>query len=148
MLFVSGSEKSYVALRRDGGWVWHESEHYRPYADSTNGKIYAAGLFHVEQMFAGRYAGGRLSTKHFGNRWLGKAIRVVLDFEGDTIPTVWVNGNRQSDVLGHVDDSSTQYRGRRVVRVSVPRLNNQFLYLTLEMTGDCKVYGYEVEVAG
>jgi hypothetical protein len=148
LLFVSGSEKSYVAIRRDGGWVWHESEHYRPYADSTNGKIYAAGLFHVEQMFAGRYAGGKLSTKHFGNNWLGKAIRVVLDFEGDTIPTVWVNGNRQSDVLGHVDESSTQYRGRRVVWVSVPRLNNQFLYLTLETTGDCKVYGYEIEVAG
>ena len=148
MLFVSGSEKSYVALRRDGGWVWHESEHFRPHADSTNGKIYAASMFHVEQMFAGRRAGGTLTTKHFGNRWLGKAIRVNLDFEGDTIPTVWVNGNRQSDVLGHVDDSSTQYRGRRVVRVSVPRLNNQYLYLTLEMTGDCKVYGYEVEVAG
>lgn len=148
LLFVSGSEKSYVALRRDGGWVWHESEHFRPHADATNGKIYAASMFHVEQLFAGRHAGGRLSTKHFGNRWLGKAIRVNLDFEGDTIPTVWVNGNRQSDVLGHVDDSSTQYRGRRVVRVSVPRLNNQFLYLTLEMTGDCKVYGYEVEVAG
>lgn len=148
LLFVSGSEKSYVAIRRDGGWIWHESEHYRPHADSTNGKIYAADTFHVEQMFSGRHAGGRLSTKHFGNQWLGKSIRVVLDFEGDTIPTVWVNGNRQSDVLGHADDSSTQYRGRRVVWVSVPRLNNQYLYLTLEATGDCRVYGYWVEVAG
>lgn len=146
-LFVSGSEKSYVGIARDNGWVWHESEHFRPYADATNGEIYAAGLFHVEQLFTGSRAGGRLTTKHFGNTLQYKAVRVNLDIEGDTIPTVWVNGNRQSDYAGHPDESPTTDRDRRVVRVSVPRLNNQYVNLSLETTGDVKVYGYSIEVA-
>lgn len=148
VLYVSGSEKSYIAQTRDNGWEWHESEHYRPFADSTNGEIYAADLFHVEQLFTGRRAGGRLSTKHYGDGSQNKATRAVLDIEGDTVPTVWLNGNRQSDYIGHVDESPTTDRLRRRVWVSIPRYNNQYVYLTLETTGDIKVYGIEFECAG
>ena len=151
-LYVSGSEKSYVALRRDGGWVWHESEHFRPHADATNGEIYAASLFHVEQMFTGRRAGGRLTTKHFDvsrvdeiSGKVRKAIRAILDVEGDTVPTVWVNGNLQADVLGHADDSATTRRGRRIVWVPLPRLNNQVVSLTMDTSGDITIYGYTFE---
>ena len=35
--------------------------------------------------------------------------------------------------------------GRRVERVSLPRLNNQYVEVELEMTGDVELYGYEVE---
>jgi hypothetical protein len=148
LLYVSGSEKSYVAITRDNGWEWHESEHFKPYADATNGEIYAADLFHVEQMFTGRRAGGRMSTKHFDLGGQKKAIKAVLDVEGDTIPTVFLNGNRQSDYLGHYDESPTADRLRRKVWVSLPRYNNQVVYLTLETTGDIKIYGVEFECAG
>ena len=147
VLYVSGSEKSYIAQTRDNGWEWHESEHYRPYADSTNGEIYAADLFHVEQLFTGRRAGGKLSTKHYGDGIQAKAIKAVLDIEGDTVPTVWLNGNQQSDYIGHGDESPTTARLRRRVWVSLPRYNNQYVYLTLETTGDLKVYGIEFECA-
>jgi hypothetical protein len=103
-------------------------------------------------MFSGVRAGGRLTTKHFAassvderSGAVRKSIRATLDIEGDTIPTVWVNGNLQADVLGHADDSATTRRGRRKVWVSLPRLNNQFVSLSLETTGDIQVYGYEFE---
>jgi hypothetical protein len=59
-----------------------------------------------------------------------------------------LNGNRQSDYLGHYDESPTADRLRRKVWVSLPRYNNQVVYLTLETTGDIKIYGVEFECAG
>lgn len=149
ILYVSGSEKSYVGLSRRGRVYWHESEHYMPYADATSGKIYGASAFQVYQMFAGARGGGRIKSKHFGNTLQYKAVRVNLDFEGDTIPELWINGNLHSDDTGHYDESAytDTELGRRVIRVSVPRLNNHYVEMELRLSGDLSLYGYWVEVA-
>ena len=147
LLFVSGSEKSYVAIARGGSATWHESEHYMPYADATSGKIYASNGYYVYEMFVGRRAGGRLRTKAFGNTAQHKTVRIVVDMEGSTAPTVWVNGNIQSDYDGHMDPTNPGDGSRRVVRYSVPRLNNQWVDVRLDTTGDVKVYGMWCEVA-
>lgn len=147
VLYVSGSEKAYVGLRRKQGWVWHECDGSYPYASGTNGSVYAASDFAVVKLFSGTRSGGRLKSKHFGNKLQGRAVRVRLDMEGETVPTLWINGNRQSDTDGHSELARPSEYGRKIALISVPKLNNQFVELQFDTTGDVRIYGYEIEVA-
>jgi hypothetical protein len=101
----------------------------------------------VVKLFAGQRAGGRIRSKSFGNRLQGKSVRVKVDMVGDTVPTLWINGNRQSDQDGHSEPFRVTESGRKIAWISVPRLNNQFVELQFDTTGDVQIYGYSVEVA-
>ena len=148
ILYVSGSEKAYVAISRDSGVEWHECDGSYPMASGSNGKVYAASTFGVYELFAGVRRGGRLRSKQYGNNMQMKSVRAVIDMEGETVPTLWVNGNRQSDTDGHDEETRHgEFGVRKLARISIPRLNNQYVELMWEVTGDVDVHGYWIEVA-
>jgi hypothetical protein len=148
LLYVAGSEQAFVSVRSDSGWNWHECDGTYAYADGTNGSIYASNGLHVDKLFAGARAGGRLKSKQFKTNFgQSRSVRLELDIVGSTVPAVWVNGNRQSDSDWHDDTSRVTETGRRIERISIPRLNNQYVEIELETTGDVTVYGYTLEEA-
>ena len=145
-VYMSGLYDSYVTRQRDSGMVWHGGDGQYQLSDATGGTIYAASENEIVEMFAGAYRGGTMITAAFNVGREAQAVRVVLDIEGASLPTVWVNGNRQSDVQGHVADSTAIDESRRQVWVEVPHLSNHILSVQVDVTGNLTVYGINLEV--
>ena len=141
LLYVSGSEEAYVMINRGDSWVWHQSDHYLPMASATSGTLYAASTTGVYQMFNGVRSSGKLKTKDFGGFEMTIATKLELDIDGDTIPTLLVNGNVTSDTDWHCDQTYDSFPARRVVWMHLPRIISNYVNIELEVTGDCRVYG-------
>ena len=144
-IYMSGEAYSYVVRVRDGGWVWHGGDGTYDLADATGGSIYAASATTVSRLFSGAPVGGILTTKLFGGLDESKAYRVILDVEGESRPTVSINGTRQSDIIPHSEPFPVTTSGRRVIRFPLPRLSNPFFTMTVATSGDLKIHGFIVE---
>jgi len=144
-IYMSGEAYSYVVRVRDGGWIWHGGDGTYEIADATGGSIYAASTTSVSKLFEGGPNGGYLTTKLFGGFDETKQYRVLLDVEGESRPTVSINGVRQDDVVAHSEAFPVTSTGRRIIRLPVPRLMNPYFLMTIATSGDLTVHGYVVE---
>ncbi|HUV62944.1 MAG TPA: ubiquitin-activating E1 FCCH domain-containing protein [Sedimentisphaerales bacterium] len=147
-VYMSGAHKSYVVRQTDSGMVWHEGTAEYAKCDSTGGNFYAASARDIVKLFAGERDGGTFTTAAFSTGKEVQVDRVILDIEGPTVPMVWVNGNRQSDDVPHIADSTDEAGARRRVWVEIPHLSNHLFYVKVEATGDLYAYGVWLEVVG
>jgi hypothetical protein len=145
-LYLTGSSYSYTARYRDGGWVWHQGDGTYQIADASGGNMYASSSTVISKLFSGAPVGGYLTTKTFGGLDESRSYRVILDVEGESLPTVSINGVRQSDIGAHQETAPNGYTTRRLIRLPIPRLSNPFFTMTIATSGDLTVYGYWVEV--
>jgi hypothetical protein len=142
VLYVSGSEQAFVAINRGDSWIWHESSYYLPYASSTSGKLYAASTYSVDQLFLGARSSGSFKTKGFGSMDLSMNYKLEMDIEGESIPSVAVNGNVVSDTAWHLDDTPYSFAGRRIVWTWLPRILSNYFEIECDVSGDVKVNGF------
>jgi hypothetical protein len=142
VLYVSGSEQAFVAINRGDSWIWHESSYYLPYASSTSGKLYAASTYSVDQLFLGARSSGSFKTKSFGSMDLSMNYKLEMDIEGESIPSVAVNGNVVSDTAWHLDDTPYPFAGRRIVWTWLPQILSNYFEIECDVSGDVKVNGF------
>ena len=141
LLYLSGSEKAYIAIDRGDGWAWHESSHYLPYASSTSGVPYGASAREVSQLFDGVEGEGRFTTKKWGSPDMSQMVKLELDIEGDTIPEVVINGDVMTGTIWHPDETAYSYPGRRIVWTHLPRIMSNFIDVGVKVSGGCRVRG-------
>lgn len=143
-LYLSGAEDAYVAINRGSRWIWHKSDHVYPYPSQTSGNLYAASSSLVMSLFTGSRSAGRMTTKKWGGFDHGASYRVDVDFSGDDIPAVWINGNAKSDTSSHQLTENYFFEDRRVLTCYVPRLRNQYIEVQFELVSDSKIYGVRI----
>ena len=147
---VMGSSDLYLARRRNGGFYWHGPAISYTALDTTGGTFYAADANTIYTLFTGARGAGVIESPKFvyyapdGTPMDMTAYRVVLDVDGDSTPTVLVNGNRYSDYEGH-DDYDTE---RRIARLPIGRLLNHAFTVRIELSGGAGLYGYWLECDG
>lgn len=146
-IYMSGTTESYIVRIRDGGWHWHKGQTAYPYSSSTAGTIYAASDEIVVELFAGDYIGGKMTTKAWGidsEEWVGE--NCLVDVEGDSSFSILLNGGQTSDTRWHSENLAIPTTGRRLANIPIPRLRNPYFTISVETSGDLKVYGVYPEV--
>lgn len=142
IIYVCGSEAAYIAQDRGDGWTWHESDHDVTMASQTSGALYGADGVRVYSLFTGARVAGSLKTKKFGGFDSSCTYKMEIDYAGDSIPTVIVNGNVMSDVKEHEATIPYSYPDRRVLWVYLPRLTNNYVEAEIGMVGNAEVFGF------
>lgn len=156
ILYVGDSNTGYVNLRRKNGTYWHEHRQQNTIVDATNGRFYAVDSSSVFELFAGGDMAARIQTKN----WIRysesrevpikelQATRIVMDYSGDDVPSVFVNGNRTSDYDSHSDEGTDQIGSRRLLLFSIPRLHNHVFSIEIGMSGNGVLHGIWLEGEG
>jgi hypothetical protein len=144
LLYVSGSDKAYIALNRGQSQIWHDSSYVYPYASSTSGVPYAAGAFNVNQMFIGIRDGGSFRTKLWGGFDASMRTKFELDMEGDSLPDLVIDGNISSDSEWHSETTPASFEGRRIIWTYLPRILSDYVDVEVRFTGDITAFGYRV----
>lgn len=146
-IFMSGTSEAFVVRERNGGDYWHKVR--TPYitADSTSGKLYGEDGSSVYELFAGDCGDGSLETGEFIGSGERIVTEVVLDFDGDTIPVVWINGNRYSSWRPASAAAEGGESTRRLLRYffggygSAVPIHNHAVKVRIDGSGDLAVYG-------
>ncbi len=146
--YIGDSDNAYVMIQSNGGRHWHEYQQHGTLVDSTNSNFYAADDNGIYRLFSGDYMVADIETKEWTNYKEVQATRVTLDFEGDSIPEVWVNGNREGDYMGHLDEGTDTEGERRLIRFSIPMYHNHVFSVRVKFCGNGKLYGVFLEGEG
>ena len=145
VLYVGDSNTAYIMQDKADSRNWHEQLVYHTLADATNGKFYAASTTAVYELMAGECGSASITTKDFTDYTERQFVRVVVDYYGNDVPSVWVNGNREGDYDGHPDEGTDRDGNRRLLRFSIPRLHNHVSNVTVNYSGNGTVYGLWLE---
>jgi len=90
-------------------------------------------------MFNGQRDDAILVSKVFGNPVENRVTRLLIDTTGRDIQEVWINGSRQDDELLH--KAIGKHDGRRIVRLSVPRISNPYVSVKIRLGGNAIIHG-------
>ena len=145
VLYVGDKNTAYIMQDKAESRNWHEHLVYHTLADATNGRFYAASATSVYELMAGIRGSAEITTKDWTDYTERQLSRVVLDYEGSDVPQVWVNGNRESDYDGHPDEGTDREGQRRLLRFSIPRLQNHIANIRITMSGDGALFGAWLE---
>jgi hypothetical protein len=143
-VYLTGSDKDYIIVKKDSGWHWHEAGEQYPMTAHSNGVMYAATSNRVVTLLTGDRGQATLKSKEFTTGLTAEAMWVWVDVLGPGVQEIFVNGNRTADWKAkYVAGDSSK---RRRIRTSVKGTHNEYFDIEVRTNGETTVYGYGIEV--